>query len=159
MWKNCKWQSSYSYPLWEIQYFHICFHGVRKNTAFGTDAYRDRGPHNRSIFTWNTTHTLVVQMFSADRQVHHYLLLACLWCCTAYTCCLLLHKHKDMLMHKCTTAVSVPTLSLLLQKKLKYLYRNAHTQNWLLRRSYRKSWATIFCKVTCFIIDKPNTPP
>ena len=29
----------------------------------------------------------------------------------------------------------------------------------LLRGSYRKSWATIFCKVTCFIIDKPNTPP
>ena len=28
-----------------------------------------------------------------------------------------------------------------------------------LRGSYRKSWATIFCKVTCFIIDKPNTPP
>ena len=28
-----------------------------------------------------------------------------------------------------------------------------------LRVSYRKSWATIFCKVTCFIIDKPNTPP
>ena len=28
-----------------------------------------------------------------------------------------------------------------------------------LRWSYRKSWATIFCKVTCFIIDKPNTPP
>ena len=27
------------------------------------------------------------------------------------------------------------------------------------RGSYRKSWATIFCKVTCFIIDKPNTPP
>ena len=25
--------------------------------------------------------------------------------------------------------------------------------------SYRESWATIFCKVTCFIIDKPNTPP
>ena len=25
--------------------------------------------------------------------------------------------------------------------------------------SYRKSWATIFCQVTCFIIDKPNTPP
>ena len=25
--------------------------------------------------------------------------------------------------------------------------------------SYRKSWATIFCKVTRFIIDKPNTPP
>ena len=24
--------------------------------------------------------------------------------------------------------------------------------------TYRKSWATIFCKVTCFIIDKPNTP-
>ena len=29
----------------------------------------------------------------------------------------------------------------------------------ILRGSYRKSWATIFCKVTCFIIDKPNTPP
>ena len=28
-----------------------------------------------------------------------------------------------------------------------------------LRGSYRKSRATIFCKVTCFIIDKPNTPP
>ena len=28
-----------------------------------------------------------------------------------------------------------------------------------LRGSYRKSWATMFCKVTCFIIDKPNTPP
>ena len=28
-----------------------------------------------------------------------------------------------------------------------------------IRVSYRKSWATIFCKVTCFIIDKPNTPP
>ena len=28
-----------------------------------------------------------------------------------------------------------------------------------IRGSYRKSWATIFCKVTCFIIDKPNTPP
>ena len=26
------------------------------------------------------------------------------------------------------------------------------------RGSYRKSWATIFCKGTCFIIDKPNTP-
>ena len=25
--------------------------------------------------------------------------------------------------------------------------------------SYRKSWATIFSKVTCFIIDKTNTPP
>jgi len=25
------------------------------------------------------------------------------------------------------------------------------------RGTYRKSWATIFCKVTCFIIDKPNT--
>ena len=30
---------------------------------------------------------------------------------------------------------------------------------WFIRGSYRKSWATIFCKVTCFIIDKPNTPP
>ena len=29
----------------------------------------------------------------------------------------------------------------------------------IIRWSYRKSWATIFCKVTCFIIDKPNTPP
>ena len=29
----------------------------------------------------------------------------------------------------------------------------------IIRGSYRKSWATIFCKVTCFIIDKPNTPP
>ena len=29
----------------------------------------------------------------------------------------------------------------------------------LLGGSYRKSLATIFCKVTCFIIDKPNTPP
>ena len=28
-----------------------------------------------------------------------------------------------------------------------------------IRGSYRKSWATIFCKVTCFNIDKPNTPP
>ena len=28
-----------------------------------------------------------------------------------------------------------------------------------LRGSYRKLWATIFCKVTCFIIDKPITPP
>ena len=28
-----------------------------------------------------------------------------------------------------------------------------------IRGSYRKSWTTIFCQVTCFIIDKPNTPP
>ena len=28
-----------------------------------------------------------------------------------------------------------------------------------IRGSYRKSWATIFCKVTCFIIDKTITPP
>ena len=31
--------------------------------------------------------------------------------------------------------------------------------NWFIRGSCRKSWATIFCTVTCFIIDKPNTPP
>ena len=31
--------------------------------------------------------------------------------------------------------------------------------NMQVRGSYRKSWATIFCKVTCFIIDKPITPP
>ena len=29
----------------------------------------------------------------------------------------------------------------------------------LIRGSYRKSRATIVCKVTCFIIDKPKTPP
>ena len=29
----------------------------------------------------------------------------------------------------------------------------------LIRGTYRKSWATNFCKVTCFIIDKPNTSP
>ena len=28
----------------------------------------------------------------------------------------------------------------------------------IIRGSYLKSWATIFCKVTCIIIDKPNTP-
>ena len=29
----------------------------------------------------------------------------------------------------------------------------------IVRGSYRKSWATIFSKVTWFIIDKPKTPP
>ena len=37
--------------------------------------------------------------------------------------------------------------------------RVARFQSPLVRGTYRKSWATIFCKVTCFIIDKPNTPP
>ena len=37
-------------------------------------------------------------------------------------------------------------------------YSGSHALNEV-RGSYRKSWATIFCKVTCFIIDKPNTPP
>ena len=31
--------------------------------------------------------------------------------------------------------------------------------SYIIRGPYRKSWATIFCKVTRFIIDKPNTPP
>ena len=33
--------------------------------------------------------------------------------------------------------------------------------NWqsLIRGLYQKSWATIFCKITCFVIDKLNTPP
>jgi hypothetical protein len=44
---------------------------------------------------------------------------------------------------------------------LLFNHRQLEMRNYIriVRVSYRKSWATIFCKVTCFIIDKPNTPP
>ena len=41
----------------------------------------------------------------------------------------------------------------------RFIIKNKSNEKFILRGSYRKSWATIFCKVTCFIIDKPNTPP
>ena len=60
----------------------------------------------------------------------------------------------------CTTCIGMWFLLLLMYLPLRSMDFEEHIFKMeFLRGLYRKSWATIFCKVTCLIIDKPNTPP